>query len=459
MTPSTSAGSRPAAHRQLTLAVVSALCVAIAGCTSADLPSARPSAPASATVGPTVIPSPSTSVEPTSGVGEWLPAGTLVEPRDATSVVVLGNGEVLIVGSDYQTSWLSACGASTNGSDSVEIGDPSTGTWEKTTSLPSLRDAPAVVALPDGRALVTGGAAGESIGWSAYSSTYVFDAATREWSRSGLLNTARTLTATAVLADGRVLVAGGLFVDRASGEEWRVLDTAEIWDPASGAWSYAGQLSTARFGASAVTLADGRVLVVGGPESRESEPHALASAEVFDPASGRWSSAGTLATARRGFVLVALEDGGALAAGGRGGPEGGAFGYLSTVERFDSLSNTWSPAASLPFPVAGAAGIRLAGGRALLAGGAVRDPEPIDEATGTFASGLTADAVVYDPANDTWTPTAPMPSPRAGASAVLLPDGSVVVAGGSVSEGDPSSTPGCPDAHPQVVRYVPEGQP
>lgn len=438
--------------------------LSVVGCNGAVAPAASPGAARSPGPVPTALPQPSASasprpsesVAPAARAAVWLDAGELHEARNAAHVVALGTGEVLVVGSDYMTSWLSACGASTNGSDSVEIGDPKTGAWEMVTSLPSLRDWPALVALPDGRALLTGGAAGENIGWSSYSSTYVFDPATRNWSRSGLLSTARTGTASAVLLDGRVIVAGGLFIDRAAENEARTLDTAEVWDPESGAWSRTGRLARTRFGASAVTLADGRVLVVGGTESQETDPIPLAAAEVYDPESDRWSSAGTLAMARSGFAIVALPDGGALVAGGFGalGTSTGRA-YLSSVERFVPASNTWSAADDLPFPVAGASGIRLADGRVLLAGGAVRDAELIDADTGTAVSGLTGDAVLFDPETGRWTATTPMPNARAGASAVLLGDGSVVLAGGSASEGEPNSTPGCPEAHPQVVRYVP----
>jgi len=108
----------------------------------------------------------------------------------------------------------------------------------------------------------------------------------------------------------------------------------------------------------------------------------------------------------------------------------------------------------MPFAAAGAAGIRLADGRVLLAGGAVHEPEFVDEGAEAYPSGLTADAVLFDPESDRWIATTSMPSPRAGASAMLLADGSVVLVGGSVSEGD-LGTPGCPEADPRVVRYVP----
>jgi N-acetylneuraminic acid mutarotase len=202
-----------------------------------------------------------------------------------------------------------------------------------------------------------------------------------------------------------------------------------------------------------VTLADGRVLIVGGVTSPESAPIELASTEVYDPKAGRWSSAGSLAENRSGFALVALADGGALVVGGVGGV---GFTRLSTVERFDPVSNTWSAAETLPSPVAGASAVLLADGRVLLAGGAVRKPEPLDAGAGTYVTGLTTDARLFDPRTGAWTATTPMPSPRAGASAVLLADGSAVFAGGSASEGEINATPGCPEADSQVFRYVPE---
>ena len=403
-----------------------------------------PSTPALASM------SPSGSVAPTADAAVWLDAGDLREPRNATNVVVVGTGEVLVVGSDYQTSWGSACGAATSGSDSVEIGNPEKGVWKKTTSLPSRREAPVLVALRDGRALLTGGETGENDGNVAYSSTYVFDPADRSWTQSGLMNTARSNPAAVLLADGRVLVAGGFYNDRTQA---RVLDSSELWDPVSGTWTRTGRLAGTRWGASAVTLEDGRVLIVGGVASQESAPIEQASAEIYDPDSGRWTSAGTLATARSGFVLVALSDGGALVAGGLGDLATTGLPRLSTVERFDPGANRWSAAEDLPFPVVGASGIRLADGRVLLAGGSVREPELIDADAGTFVSGFTADAALFDPETGAWTATAPMPSPRAGASVVLLADGSAVFAGGSAYEGP--GTPPCPEAHPQVVRYVP----
>lgn len=397
---------------------------------SPSAPSAQPSGPATQSIAPAIP-------------AVWVAAGDLVEPRNAAHVVVLGTGEVLVVGSDWAN-----CGAATNGSDSVEIGDPKQGTWQKTASLASLRDGPVVVALPDGRALMTGGMTGEDVNHGAYSSTYVFDPTNHAWSKSGLLNTARAGLAAAVLPDGRVLVAGGLYTDGTM-ESYRVLNSSELWDPRSGTWSPTGQLERARYVPSAVTLSDGRVLVVGGAASLEAFPVQRATAEIYDPTSGKWSDAGSLTTARSEFALVALPDGGAIVAGGISGKR------LASVERFDPVSNTWSAADDLPAAVAGPSGIRLADGRVLLAGGSVRDPEPNNDDPTSFVSGLTADSAVFDPATGTWTPSTPMPSPRMGASPVLLADGSVLFAAGSSAEGNPSDTPGCPTPAPGAIRYIP----
>jgi hypothetical protein len=203
-----------------------------------------------------------------------------------------------------------------------------------------------------------------------------------------------------------------------------------------------------------VTLADGRVLVVGGVASPESAPVEQASAEIFDPRTERWRTAGQLTTGRSGFVRVALDDGGAIAAGGFGSLGTSEASRLATVERFDPSSNTWSLTGDLPEAVAGATGLRLADGRVLVAGGSERDPEATGD-SGAYRSGLTARAALFDPATDAWTATTSMPSARAGASAVLLADGSALLAGGSSSEGEVDATPGCPVAAAEVFRYVP----
>jgi hypothetical protein len=78
-----------------------------------------------------------------------------------------------------------------------------------------------------------------------------------------------------LLRDGRVLVTGGSDADRA-------VTSAELYDPASGTWSTTEDMLTPRAAHTATLLLDGRVLVMGGYDGID----ALASAELYDPGSG-----------------------------------------------------------------------------------------------------------------------------------------------------------------------------
>ncbi|MGD0247937.1 MAG: kelch repeat-containing protein, partial [Candidatus Limnocylindrales bacterium] len=109
--------------------------------------------------------------------------------------------------------------------------------------------------------------------------------------------------------DGRVLMAGG-GVDTVNGES---AASAEIYDPTTGTFSPTGSMSDARDRYSAVALADGRVLVLGGFDEFG---RLLASAELYDPNTGRFSPAGAMSTIRSDFCAVLLSDGRVLVVGG-----------------------------------------------------------------------------------------------------------------------------------------------
>jgi hypothetical protein len=291
-----------------------------------------------------------------------------------------------------------------------------------TSRLPSPRNSPVLVGLADGRALVTGGANGEYV---AKSSTVVFDPVTRTWSTSGLLNTARIYPGVAALTDGRVLAAGGLLITQS--QEQANLDTAEIWDPRTGTWSRTADLSATRQGPAAVTLADGRVLVVGGLP-RNGADEGRPSAEIYDPASGTWTPAGVLTAPPIDLSVAALPDGGALVV--RRDAGGGLV-----AERFDAAQRTWARTADM--------GIPTAAGRPTTV--ALRDGRVLVVA-GTYAT-------VYDPTAAAWTATVAIPDGRNDASAVMLDDGTVLV-GAGWSEWVPD-TPGCPTPIAQLWRFVP----
>ena len=95
-----------------------------------------------------------------------------------------------------------------------------------------------------------------------------------------------------LLRDGRVLVTGGF------DSYGNALSSAEIYDPSTGHFVDAGQMTSRRATHSATLLPNGKVLIAGGCAS--TDPEALASAEIYDPDTGRFSPTGDLQVARVG---------------------------------------------------------------------------------------------------------------------------------------------------------------
>ena len=166
-----------------------------------------------------------------------------------------------------------------------------------------------------------------------------------------------------LLNDGRVLVVGGSSTDVGAGT---VRASAEIFDPGTGRWTAAPRMLTHRYLHDAVLLQDGRVLVAGGWASTSLESRSLASAEVLDPAGRTWSSVGDMTAGRAQFRMAVLADGRVLAVGGLG------TGHqpLASVNLFDPGSNAWSPTGALSHPSWWPTLVVLDDGRALVAGGA-----------------------------------------------------------------------------------------
>jgi N-acetylneuraminic acid mutarotase len=147
------------------------------------------------------------------------------------------------------------------------------------------------------------------------------------------------------LGDGTVLVAGGLGADG-----W--LRNAELYDPARGRWTRVAPMTTAREGATATLLGNGRVLVAGG-----GNPSALNSAELYDPVSGKWTATGSMTG--YGGTAALLQDGRVLVAG-----------YENEGEVYSPATGTWTATGPLPYPgVSGSAAALLPSGQVLYVGG------------------------------------------------------------------------------------------
>ena len=238
-------------------------------------------------------------------------------------------------------------------------------------SLITPRVQPGAVSLGGELALVAGG----WVNGHVDPTTELFDAGTGRSSPGPTMQAARSAAAMVRLADGRVLIIGGW-----NGEN--PLASTEIYDPTTKQLTRVGAMGQARSGATATLLPDGRVLVAGGGTGDGENREALASAEIFDPATNQFTSTGSLALRRYKHGAVALRDGTVLIIGGS--DERDYAGKTATVERYDPLTGKFFAAGRLAesrFKLADAS-VLLPSGKVLVAGSASR-PELFDPATGT----------------------------------------------------------------------------
>lgn len=198
----------------------------------------------------------------------------------------------------------------------------------------------------------------------------------------------------------------------------------ELFDPVSGTWSSAAPLNAPHVASTATLLADGRVLVVGGESSR-SGLDSLQDAEIYDPTANTWTTVAPLTLGRFGHTATLLNSGQVLVTGGFSfsAPSGDLTLISATV--YDPAANAWSDVGNLPIGVFNHTATLLPDGRVLIAGGSHR-----------FAA--QAAAYLYDPTRRIFETTGSMGSPRLGHTATMLPNGQVLVTGGSNDSRSPA---------------------
>jgi len=321
---------------------------------------------------------------------------------------------------------------------------------------------------------------------------------------TGDMGTERAAHTATLLANGKVLIAGGF-------NSTDVLATAELFDPAAGTFTPTGAMTTARFSHTDTLLANGKVLVTGGSDNlgdlATHDSHTatlrakgkalvtgvsdnsgdLATAELYDPATGTFTATGAMSEVRSEHTATLLGNGKVLVAGGAAD---------NVAELYDPATGTFTATGELIVGGRwGCTATLLNDGTVLIAGGRdsedvfdafpLNDAELFNPATGTFtATGamtqfrynhtasllkngkvlLTGgfngvpvpDAELFDPTTGSFSPTGIMGTARAQHTATLLNDGTVLVAGGFsfVAPGSFSSTEAF---DPATNKFTPTG--
>jgi hypothetical protein len=345
--------------------------------------------------------------------GGWVATGSMQSARELHTATLLPTGKVLVAGGRN---------AQRSAIDSTELYDPATGSWSTALPMTVPRAGHTATLLADGRVVVAGGVSNDNVGspcCTATATAEIYDAVTGTWTPTGSMSTGRFWYDATELKDGRVLAAGGATPDLGTSA------SAEVYDPATGRWTRTGDLNVARYGHTLTLLDDGTVLATRGSDSGDLE-WTLSSSELYDPRTGTWRLAGDTGVGSVMHTASLLPDGRVLVTGGYSGGIGGGIAHVVTM-LFDPATRTWSRAGNLLEPRYNHAASVLASGEVLVAGGvylmggypeiSYRLPLPTER---------------YGPGTTTWSRAADLVEARSKATLTLLPDGTVLVAGGSV---------------------------
>ncbi|MBS1868281.1 MAG: hypothetical protein JSS99_01310 [Actinobacteria bacterium] len=280
--------------------------------------------------------------------GTWSAVAAMNYQRSGLVLVPLHDGSALAVGGDDNGTFPIA-----------ERYDPNAGAWTSTEppSGGGRGDYPAVVVLLDGRVVSIGGGHYDI----ANNDTSIYDPATNQWTTPADYPYFVRGNAATVLADGRVLSAGGSASLGDLGD--KQLDDVFVFDVATSTWTPVARLPAPRSGARAVTLHDGRVLLAGGAPD--------ASGLLYDVGSDRWTPTGALPAGATPSTLVLLPDGRVLGIGGTDPGTG-----TTSAALFDPATSGWTNAGPLLAqrgPTRSFTATLLPDGRVLVAGGELPD--------------------------------------------------------------------------------------
>jgi hypothetical protein len=325
----------------------------------------------------------------------------------------------------------------TNAEASAELYDPVNGTFAPTGSMTTPRDGHTATLLPDGKVLIAGGGPRINGGGYSLSSAELYDPAAGAFTATGSMAVERTLHTATLLNNGKVLIVGGLRrVPGSPPSEYSFPVSAELYDPATGSFTRTGDTNGA-FIDSATLLADGRVLIT----RRDPDNDRVTHAEIYDPATGLFTITGDANTGHTGPSTSLLLNGQVLVAGGDIGDGDGAS---VSAELYDPATGAFAPTSNLTNGRDQNGIALLPDGTVLFAGGhCLCVPAP------NGGHDNLASAEIYNPSTGAFNATGSMITGRDLLKATLLSNGQVLITGGN--EYYPFSAGGRDPLHPGVA--------
>ena len=328
------------------------------------------------------------------GADSFTAVGSVIIARDSHNLVALPNGKVLMSG-----------GYAGSSSKETELFNPGTNTWTATGNMADGHGRSAAVLLNNGKVLVAGGDGASAP--SALSELY--DYTTGTWTTAALMNDARDFFAMTLLQDGRVLVSGGAD----SGTAFST--NCEVYDPVANTWTTTGSLHDGRYAHNSILLPSGKVLVCGGYNSVSFSNVG----EIWDPATGVWTLTPNMNTGRSNLRSVLLPNGKVLVTGGV--CVGGTGGFTNTCELYDPVANTWTFTGAMSVPREAHLLNVLNTGNAVVCGG-----------YNSTGPGPIAASEVYNTASGTWSATSmPMTISRYYSASARMSNGDILIATGT----------------------------
>ena len=339
--------------------------------------------------------------------------GSISAAFSLATATKLTDGKVLFAGG------ITLGGAPQYSTATAQLYDPVTGAFTATGGpMSDRRYLHTATLLADGRVLIAGGSGcpGGATPCVDLATAEIYDPTSKTFSPTGSMSTARSQHTATLLPNGKVLIAGGSI---AVGTTHTTLATAESFDPQTGSFTPTGPMNTPREDYTATLLPDGKVLIAAGVCASATPTVWPNTAEIYDPGTGGFTLlTATLTYEREGHTATLLPNGNVLLAGGY---NGGTV-YVDVAEIYDPVSQTFARAAGglgMRQPRAWHTGTLLSDGTVLLAGGSPFPSMPFTDA-----------AEIYDQAADTFTTTGKLVVPHTDHPASLLDNGLVLVAGG-----------------------------